>query len=212
MTGAQRDRRIAELEEQHAHFRAAITERGGLVPLDARMPLARLEAELRLERLAKAAAAKGHPDVPNPGDVYYVTALPRPGAKSRGRRNLRFEHGVRRKVEVVDGPDADIERRILAGESIASAEGMLEILGDDDLIATRTEGGAGADELRARNEVLEGELEATRKRASDAEAALAAMKAAARRDAPDPNDGSPGRLKAAAKAADKAKDKEPDKG
>lgn len=207
------ERGIRELEVVHEEMRAVITERGGVVPLDVtghdgrpvpfRAKLREVESELSRRRMMLAAAHRGHVDKPRDGETFYVTAIPRPGAKQRGRRGLRFEHGVRRKVVVVEQSDVEVARMVQNGESVVSPDGMLEILSDPDLLATQS----ATDDTAA---AIRNERDSAIAERDSARAELAALKAAARRNAPESTDGSPARLKAAAKAGQDAK--EPDKG
>jgi len=143
-------------------------------------------------RLAEANRAAGKA-APRPGDVLYVT--PARGIKSRGRAGLRFTESERTKV-VVAGEGFQPK----PGEVTTTVDGAEQILGDDSLVVFQTAQAAGDEaQLRAQLDQRDADLEAARTE-------IDRLRAEARRNAKDPGDGSPGRLKAAAEVAKGKKD------
>lgn len=192
------ERRIEDLDEAHGLMRTEVAQRGGAVPPQLQVEMKKCGDELAIARNLLAAQRQGHPlAMPEPGAKYLVATSGR-DIKQRGRCGLRFEHRARRTVEVVNATDKEVDRRVKAGESIATPAGMLEILADDGLSAMLSSEAAAADTVsRTEHEQM---LAARDARIAELEAAAAA----ARRGAADPNDGSPARLKAGAAARAKA--------
>jgi hypothetical protein len=134
---------------------------------------------------------------PQPGDVLFVT--PARGIKQRGRAGVRFSDAKRERVFVVE-PGA-VGTVVQPDSLVVDVYGAEEILADMSLNTHATSAvDADASAERAARERAEAELA----RVNRENATLRAQMAEARRNAPDPGDGTPGRLKAARAAAAKA--------
>lgn len=140
-------------------------------------------------RQAAANRAAGIPQ-PRPGDVMYVG--PGRGLKRRMRAGIPFEEGKRKAILVID-PDT-FDGKLPDGHVSVTVHGAEEILGDDALAVHAT---SSADHEVAEERAARERAEQARERAEAENAKLKALLADARRNAPDPGDGSPGRLKAA---------------
>lgn len=147
------------------------------------------------ERLAKANRARGLPE-PTPGTKLYVSTAR--GISRRQRAGLAFAYTARTEVEVSDMDSREIARARDAdgqvrGKRLVSRQQAEEILADDGLVVHT---GGDADALNKATKALQ-----------DAQARIAELEAKAsqnvvdaRRNAEPSEDGSPSRLKAAAKA------------
>jgi hypothetical protein len=152
-----------------------------------------------LVHLAAKNRAKGHPD-PQVGDTFYAWLTKPVRGGVRTREGINFEVGKTIKLAVVD--DADLAEARAGGVNAVTVAGMERVFDDDTLVVNRDPLAIAADELAAERD----RAAAAEAKAADLEKRIAELQAAARQTATDPGDGSPGRLKAAAKARAEAEE------
>ncbi len=148
---------------------------------------------------AKLAASNRAKNIraPKVGDTLFVA--PARGIKARGRAGLRFTEDARTRVLVVkDGEELEPAKPGEPVRVVTTVNGAEQILGDDSLVVFQSAADAGKEaELRSELTAREREIKLMGEE-------LARLRADARRNAKDSDDGSPARLKAAAAAAEKA--------
>jgi hypothetical protein len=166
--------------------------------------------------VAKANRAKGFPQ-PKVGDTFYGWLRKSVRSGVRSREGINFEPGQNVTIKVVadeEGDTRDVRPVRLAGTSTVTVDGMERIFEDDTLVINRDPTAIVTDDIATLDAAgLRAAQEAAAARSAAAGKRLAELEAEARRNAPDPGDGRPSRLPAAAKArAGAAEPKEPDKG
>jgi hypothetical protein len=178
-------------------------------PDDIRAAHARITADLdsrHKRHIADTNRSKGHP-APEVGQTYYAWLAKQVRSGVRTREGIDFAPGQNVKIEVVADDEASAKARRLAGESVVTVDGMERIFEDDTLVINRDPRALVSEDLAA----AQAAIDAAEARAAAAERRVAELESEARRNAPDPGDGSPGRLKAAAKARAGAGGEEPPK-